>query len=472
MTRSLAPTTTTTEPSPRAFQTLRTRRSVSVTVFVVASAVYLLSPVHVFSDARNAGPTAVSLVTERDLDIDEFSNVEWFGGYQTRFIDGHAYDFYPWTASVLAVPVVITAEAAGWVGIGDGATALVRDHTTERLFLLIPGALTTAGSAAVLAAVAWSMTRSPDRRRSVALTVGFGVAFTTGYWSVASRTLFMHGPACLWLSIALWASIGLSDRTRSSHRAAVIGAAATAAAMTRPTFVFAAAALAGWLLVEHRDRLVAAGAGAVAVATVVTAVNVATFGSMLMPYYSPGRAGKPRPDPILEGVAASLVSPSRGYLIFIPAALGLAGWGLLLMQRQSNFGRLGWFLAAAVTVTFLFQGTSSEGWWAGHTFGPRFSVDIVPMLAVLAVPAIECCLTLGRRPVPVVFAVLSIWAFVVHAQGATIRHTACWNIDPVDIDEDRRQVWDFADSQAVEGIRWVAGGNNPIVLGCEVPEEI
>ena len=65
--------------------------------------------------------------------------------------------------------------------------------------------------------------------------------------------------------------------------------------------------------------------------------------------------------------------------------------------------------------------------------------DALPWLAVLAVPAVEVLLRPappeGPRPSMRVsssgwWSPLLLWSIVVHAQGAYLRSTICWNLDP------------------------------------------
>ncbi len=447
------------------------RRSVVVgAVFVSLVLVYLVSPVVEYGDGRNTGPTVASVVTEGDLDIDEFADVSWFGQYQTVVVDGSSYDFYPWTRSVFALPVAVVVEVAGAVGLGDGAAAVVRSDTWEPLFLLVPAAVVTAAAAALSALLAWEQAAASRRRALVAAVVGLGAGLSTGYWSTASRGMWQHGPACFWFTAALLAAWYVQVGRSPRPMAVLVGAASTAAALTRPTFVILGAALLVWLVVEHRRLVLRAVAGAAAVAVPVMAVNLATFGSLMMPYYEASRPTD-RPDPLLYGLAGLLFSPSRGALFFMPAAVLLAVWGLVRSVRSRNAMVLRLALAGGSVVFTLFVAGTPEGWWAGNSYGPRFLVDLIPVAAFLAVPAIECCVA-GDARKPAVGAVIALvmWSVFVQGSGALVRQSACWNTLGGDLrDTGRARVWDLSDTQTLYGLRWVASGNSPLSDGCSGP---
>jgi hypothetical protein len=436
-------------------------------VFLVAFSVYLVSPVVYYGDGRLAGPTAASIVQRGDLDVDEFRDLDFVGGYQTVDVDGHQYDFYPWTRSLAALPVAVTLLIGDKLGVTPGPDEAVRSSTWEPALLMVPGALTTAGAVVASTWLAWWQVRDPRRRRRVALLVGVGLAFATGYWSTASRGMWQHGPACLWMSLALVGAWPISQGDRRARWGVLLGATAMAAALTRPTFVIFLVGFGVWILVSHRHQVAAVAAGAATVAVPVVLVNLATFGSLVMPYYDSGRAGGDRPDGLLQGLLASVASPSRGVMVFMPGLVVMAIIGLRAAYRDGREVRMRLMLATTCVAVFLFTAMSAEGWWAGQSFGARFAVDLIPPLAFLAVPCLDVlAFSSIRRPATAAIAALVLWSAFVHAQGALIRQTSCWNVSPVDIDVSRSQVWELAHAQSVVGVEWIARGNSPLDTDC------
>ncbi len=436
-------------------------------IFVLLATIYHLSPVVLYGDGRGAGPTAASVVLEGDLDISEFSDLAWIGGYQTTYVGGQAYDFYPWTRTIFAVPVAAALSLFEKFGLGDGPAAAVRSDTWEPILLLVPGALTTAGAATLAGLLAWRQAHDPGRRRRTAIFVALGAGLATGYWSTASRGMWQHGPACLWFSAALLGVWGVERGRRRYLSAVLFGASASAAAFTRPPFLFLGAGLAIWLLLAHRDVFLAATAAAIAVATPIIVLNIVTYGTLMMPYYDAARASKARPDSLLYGVAGTVVSPSRGAVFFMPAALMAASWGFAIAVRQKREAGLRAAIGVSGLVFFFFMATNTEGWWAGHSYGPRFLVDLVPVLTFLAVPAIEKVVGGDiRRPAATVLSLLAIWSIFVHAQGAVVRQSSCWNSVPSDIDLNRSRAWDPGQVQFLAGARWVMSGHSPLSDAC------
>ena len=145
--------------------------------------------------------------------------------------------------------------------------------------------------------------------------------------------------------------------------------------------------------------------------------------------------------------AGLLFSPSRGLLVFSPvAAVALAGWHTLWRDRL-GYG-IGW-LAAAAAVQFVAYSMFSV-WWAGHTYGPRYVLDLLVPLTPVAALGLERLMR--ARWWRVVLALLLAWSIVVAAAGAFVYPHEQWNSDPTEIDQDHARLWDFEDSQILRAM--------------------
>lgn len=137
-------------------------------------------------------------------------------------------------------------------------------------------------------------------------------------------------------------------------------------------------------------------------------------------------------------------------------------------------------MAAAVVVYLLMNSAQNEGWWAGHTFGPRFMTDPVPLLVFLAIPAVAALwrwVGAGRSSRLVQLGAAAcglalVWSVAVHAQGAYFRAVNYWNIEPTDVNHDPDRVWSLSDPQFVSGCRAAARvGVRSAMLGpCPLPD--
>src|SRR4029079_15630130 len=129
----------------------------------------------------------------------------------------------------------------------------------------------------------------------------------------------------------------------------------------------------------------------------------------------------------VTGFAGLLLSPSRGLLVFSPiVAVAIAGFADALRAPWTS--PLRWCAAAAL-AQFMVYGVYSV-WWAGHTYGPRYLLDVLPLLVPLAAAAMTRA-RFGAARAAVAAAALA-WSIAPAATGAFCYPHEQWNSDPVD----------------------------------------
>ena len=159
-------------------------------------------------------------------------------------------------------------------------------------------------------------------------------------------------------------------------------------------------------------------------------------------------------------LAANLVSPGRGLLVYVPV-LFFVGYLLVRYRRQLVSPRIV-VMALAVTVVHLAVMSCFGHWWGGYSYGPRFSTGLVPwfvVVAVLAVQARRICLEkhgpaisrLGKKLELSVGALLLLASIAINAFGAADRNTALWNVRPQNIDLHPERNWDWRQPQFLAG---------------------
>ncbi|MBA3231759.1 MAG: hypothetical protein H0T05_02965 [Acidobacteria bacterium] len=314
---------------------------------------------------------------------------------------------------------------------------------------LAPGVIAALG-ASVLSALTTALVfligrRGLSPRGALLLAAGFGLG--TGMWHTVSQTLWQHETSIFGLALAMLAF------TRARMRwwdAVVLGIGLALAGSSRmqlaPAILVILAGIAvraGWRHGLISASIVAAGAAA------MIRVNVIWFGNPL------GAA------PLLEalhdsvhdvsrsftlspvGLAGLLVSPSRGLLTFSPIVLVTLWSGRALLAATWR-DPLRWCLAAAAAQYLLYA--SYSVWWAGHTYGPRYMLDVLPLIAPLAAAG----LLRIRRPAVTTLAIAALaWSIVVAGTGAFCFPNDRWNTDPLDVDRHHERLWDWSDPQVV-----------------------
>lgn len=286
--------------------------------------------------------------------------------------------------------------------------------------------------------------RLPTRQAAV-LALGLGLG--TNLWTGVSQTLWQQETALLSIMAAV---LLLDTATPSVLRALAVGALLGFAGWARLQFAPTIAVLMVSVLIRWGMKAaVAAVLPLLAFAGVAIGINLTWFGhplgalaalETLHPSVHAVR-GSFESKPWLSA-AGLLFSPSRGLLVFSPV-VAIAAAGLAEAIRGRSDSPLRWSLIAAIGQFVLY--CLYKVWWAGHSYGPRYALDLLPLLVPLAIagfPAVT-----KSRALTTIAAVALIWSVTVSAAGAFVYPAEQWNIDPSDVDRRHERLWDWRDSQ-------------------------
>lgn len=258
--------------------------------------------------------------------------------------------------------------------------------------------------------------RRLDAGRATLLTAAY--AFGTNTWVTGSQALWQHGTGELLIVSALLCATG--ELTRG--KAFLVGIVCALGVMNRPPDLL----LFGPVLLEtffraRADRSLPRVGAAVAMGLMVAsapflAYNLATYGLPGGGYqylfqHRPGTHSQFVKAPILPALAGLLFSPGKGLIFYSPFLLFLAGrW----KRDPDGIGdrRLSFLLGAGVVAQVLVY--SRTDWRGGYSFGPRYLVDLLPVLVFLLVPVVRA---LGRKGL-VAFAVCASLGTGIQAVGA------------------------------------------------------
>jgi hypothetical protein len=265
-------------------------------------------------------------------------------------------------------------------------------------------------------------------------------AFGTTAWSTGSRALWQHTPSMLMLAIASWILIKAWKRPFLVQFAALPLAVAYC---VRPTNAIAAAVFTVYVAIHYRRWLVHWMAWAAPVAAAFFWFNLSVYGQLLTPYYKipPGDLLK-----ITSVAAALLLSPSRGLFVFTPL-LVFSVWGAVLAWRSDVRPPFFRYVVIVVVLHTFLLSMYSQQWWGGHSYGPRFFTDMMPLAVFLLIPVLQKWRETPRLAPAAVFAALLTISVAIHARGATNFAVHEWNSRPVDVDRQPERAWDWSDPQ-------------------------
>ncbi|WP_257463586.1 hypothetical protein [Archangium lipolyticum] len=436
-------------------------------LFAMVYGVYIASPVRIQTDSIWSIPTAASILHEGNANLDEFrptfSSYTAHGTYEHS--DGHAYYDYPLGAVLAALPFLAGMEAVlslfepalphlGGLGTyiqkwlltfrSTGTIDLGFYNRTEQLIASFYV------SVAVVVLFLALRKQVPDR---TAFATALLFAFGTSAYSTASRVLWQHAPSLLTLACIVFL---LARPTQTVRTALLAGFAVACAYVCRPTNAVSVVVVTAFYVLRWPRLLPAFFGGAAVVALPFCAYNLSTYSSLFSPYYS--QRLDPTQSRFFQALAANLVSPSRGLLIYSPfLLLAVVGFFQKLRRRELQAPEK----AFAVAVLLHWVAISAFPiWWAGHSVGPRFFTDVLPYLVYfLAFPLDALLSAPRRRPILTgVFAVAAVYSVLFHWRGSSSPAVHGWNSVPTNVDKDPARCWDWSDAQFLRALPFRSSG--------------
>ena len=412
----------------------------SLCLFSLLLTVFVASPIRLPTDSRWSVHTALSFARGHGGDLTEFLPIiekEKFDAIHSP--DGHPRSRYPIGTSLLVAPAVgvIAAMRPTWAVNLRGAIPA----RTEQFLASIIGAAT--------GVVFFWLVFLNFRSVPIGLFSAAVLAFSTSVWSTSTRALWQHGPLILMLSIAM---LLLTLARRKPAIAQFVSLPLIAGYMIRPTGIVPLGILSLYVLVYHRSSLPKYAAWLLLIAVPWIIFNFSVYGTPLSAYYV-GEAFNAQ-SRFVEGLLGNLFSPSRGLFVFSPVLLfAVSGFAFALQSREQR--PLAIALALIVAAHMIIVGAASM-WWAGHTFGPRFTTDVLPILVYFTAFNFRLPDVFSPRAQRIVSAFVILLAVVsaaIHAQGATRYATWQWNYMPDSIDEHPSRAWDWTDAQFARTFR-------------------
>jgi hypothetical protein len=376
------------------------------------------------------------------------------GAYFAAKSHGHLISAYPIITPVVVTPLYVLP--AWWLSRQSPPL-----YPHSRRFIVIANTMEKL-SASLIAAMSGALLFLAFRKvasRNVSLVVALIYGLASNTWAISSQALWRHGLTELSFAFLLWALLRVPDSPSAPFWA---GLALAVAAANKPLeailivpllLYFGRGQWKNWLL--FLTPLVVLG-------SLVFAYNLYFFATLLGAYTAPtlGRGGGahfPLWTRLAVGLPGSLVSPSRGLLIYTPW-VAFSFWGAARLWKEKS---LRWSrpLIVALVAIHLVQ-VGGIDWWAGYCFGPRYSTDLLPFLAWFLVPVWA---SIRARPVlRVALAATVAIALWVQVVGAFYYPAGDWDGSPVSVDIEPQRCWDWSDNQLRRS--WRAGPAPPSLL--------
>lgn len=443
--------------------------SEALIIFLVCSIVYLANGTTI-----NPGDTipntilAFNLFENHTLNLDIFRkshfclpNCPYFF---TEGNQGHLTSTYPIGPALVTLPLYVLFY--GYLKLIYHYALVPIDITSEsfevyRYFFEKLAATIIAASTVVI----FYLSLRLKFNQTVSLISTFVFAFATNMWMTSSQSLWQHGISNLALVSIIFC---LLKANRTSEKPQIVwlviaGIVCGLFPGIRPTSTLYAIAAVVYSVFMYRTKSIFLLSGLLSALPSIY-WNLYYFGNMFSGGYSKMFPNSPYIFTFNNFISSSLgtlVSPSRGLLIFSPILLyALPGtYQLFKLRLGKDEKMLGCMIFASLTllISYCFYSV----WWAGHSYGPRFMTDILPIVCYVISYFLANQLTNPlqiRKKLNIKFlffvAVLlfSIFTQVVGAFG--VNPDVNWNAIPLDIDKNYNQkTWNLKDSQIERNFR-------------------
>jgi hypothetical protein len=423
---------------------------IAAALFVGTFAIFATSRVHQFGDSYYSMLLSEHLLTRGSFVLDEYFQVPLdptrYPGlnitprgypYQIEIVDSHAYYYFPVGSSILSVPFVAVLRVVGLSTLRGDRTY---DQSGEKKIQALMAGLLMAGLAMVFFATArlvlptgWSL--------AAALVAALG----TQVWSTAALALWSDTWGVFLLGAVVWMLLAHEARGRLLN-APILATLVAWMYFVRPTNALVVIAVGTYLWVSQPGSVwsyVRVGSAWLAGFIAYSWVH---FHRVLPSYYTHQGLTFER---FWAPLAANLVSPGRGLLVYVPITF-FALW-LTVRYRKTLPHRGLAVLGSAVAIAHLIVVSGFAFWHGGHAYGPRFTTGIVPWLFLLGVLGVRAMLDSGppswrTLAAGVALAALSI---VIQYRGARVRATWEWNQHPPMETHGEEKVWNWRAPQFV-----------------------
>jgi len=377
-------------------------RLLALCLFALLFSIYLFTFSGTFHSSDEMSMLAVtdSLARRGGWDI-EF--LRWMGEQQGSFgPDGHLY-------SRKGIGMTLAALPHYWL-------ALQSSHLGNVQVAMLTNGVVTA----LTGVLVYLVLRRLETGEGVALGVALAFGLGTMAWPYA-RFLFSESLAGLGLMFGAYSLLRYRDEP---DRASLVwaGTGLGIALLARLNNAIVAPFLGLLLLVylyRHHGRtwqrwigpLVLFGLPVLAALAITGWYNALRFGSPLTTGYL---AEERFATPFFEGFYGLTLSPGKGLLWYNPLLwAALAAWPAFFRRHWCAA-----LLIAAVVLSNVIFYAPWYLWWAGHAWGPRFLVTILPFAALSLAPALEAATR--RRALAIGLGVLAAVSIAVQLLGVAV----------------------------------------------------
>ncbi len=428
-------------------------------VFVFTLAIFWFSPVHQITDSNYSMLLSQSLINHHSFVLDsyniprlapEYHDHTWKNGHihQIELVAGQLYYYMPPGSSVLSVPYVALLNSFGVSAVNaDGSynpEGEMKIETSLAALLMAALAVFFFFTSRLMLPTSWSG------------ILALGGALGTQVWSTASRALWADTWGMLLLGIVVYMLLA-HEVGRRRINPIVLATLLSWMYFVRPTYAVPILAITAYLFIFHRNLLWRfLGTSALWLLGFIV-YSWSHFRAPLPHYFMLKRLSF---GSFWVAMAGNLVSPSRGLFVYVPLLFFVA-YILIRYWRHVRLHNLV-YLSLTVIAGSLVVVSGFEPWWAGASFGPRYTAPLAPWFVLLAILGVNAMLESNQeqqlagsrsslRSQLILGGLLLGSSVLTNAVGAISNDAWMWNTIG-NIDSDSAKVWDLGYPQLLAPI--------------------
>ncbi len=403
-------------------------------------------------------PVAVSILHTGNTNLDEFENAftekSKAALYKSK---GHYYNLFPIGSSLFAVPFVFIVDFVPDLAIFffPSLKKLIKKNKPGKFYSLraksklevIVASFSVALACSLLFLVLINFTST-----TAAFLLTNIFAFSTSVFSTATTSLWQHGPSVFALSSVLFCLLKL--RKNKKKYAFFVGLLLASSYVVRPTNAISCLVFSIYIFFKHKNLFISFILGALFVAVPFCLLNFVNFSHIFPPYYAAGRVG--HFNTFFEALLGNLISPNRGLLIFCPIFI-LSFFGIYLNYKKKSYDVFHVSLLAIIFLHWVAISTFPH-WWAGHSYGPRLFIDVMPYMIFFLLPVYKLFNDSNFKYKTILslsFSLFALFGLFVHYKGARCISVSYWNKRPKSVDKHPERIWDWRDMQIFRKCRQV-----------------
>ncbi|MEQ9483184.1 hypothetical protein [Coleofasciculus sp. F4-SAH-05] len=425
-------------------------------IFFISLTIYLINDRTISSgDTVPNSLLVFNLLENQTFNFDAF-RTSYFangGSLHYSFIEaqnGHLTSVYPIGAAILTSPIYVIFY--GFLKLFNLPVELTQSSFEPyRLFFeKLAASLVTASSVVV-----FYLASKLKFSEKIAVISTFIFAFATNTWMTSSQGLWQHGASNFAVIVIIFCLLKVNHTTVQKNKLlflVIAGMMGGLLPIIRPTStLFLVAALAYSVVINRFNNLFFL----LGMLSILPGLmwNLYYFNNLTGGYSQVGQSWYSFTlDTFLESSLGTLISPSRGVLLFSPILIySFIGAYNLFKHRFRKDEQLILCMTTAVILLF-FNYCFYLVWWAGHSYGPRFMTDIMPVACyVINYSLIDVTQkpVIYKKKIFSSFVFLSLLMFSLFTQivGAFGHKGFDWNGYPLNIDTYRFRLWQLKDNQ-------------------------